>query len=166
MIYRMDQIFSCMGTICKSLSPKISLIQNQFEFAAKSNTRKHLIKACFMNNYLCKNTRSLIPHTECDASYTVITVPGQEKFIKGNKSKKNRDAFDFFLKSDSTKKSIIVLNLHKGVALCYSGYLLTHRQWSDDLSDSCVPFLNIVSHNSKRLFENIMIQSFRRYIES
>ena len=159
----MDQIFSCMGTICKSLSPKISLIQNQFEFAAKSNTRKHLIKACFMNNYLCKNTRSLIPHTECDASYTVITVPGQEKFIKGNKSKKNRATFDFFLKSDSSKNSIILLNFHKGVTFCYSGYLLIHCQRIDNLLDSCVPFLNIVSYNSKRLFEN-MIQSFRRYI--
>ena len=53
-IYRMEQIFSCMGAICKSTSQKILLIQNQFEFAAKSNTQKHLIKGGFMNNYLFK----------------------------------------------------------------------------------------------------------------
>ena len=114
-----------------------------------------------MNNQLCKNTQSLIPHTECDASYTIIAVPGQEKITKGNKSKKKRATFDFFLKSDSSKNSIIVLSLHKGVTFCYSGFLLTHCQQIDNLSDSCVPFLNIVTYNSKRLFENMM-QSFRR----
>ena len=86
-----------------------------------------------MNNQLCKNTQSLIPHTECDASYTIIAVPGQEKITKGNKSKKKRATFDFFLKSDSSKNSIIVLSLHKGVTFCYSEYLLTHRQQIDNL---------------------------------
>ena len=99
----MDQIFSCMGAIRKSISPKISLIQNQFEFAAESNTRKHLIKADFMNNHLCKNTQSLDPHTECDASYTVIAVPGQENFTKENKSKNNRATFDFFSRVTAVK---------------------------------------------------------------
>ena len=99
----MEQIFSCMCAICKSISPKISLIQNQFEFAPKSYTWKHLIKTGFMNNHLCKNTQSLDPHTECDASYTVIAVPGQEKFTKGNKSKKNQATFDFFSRVTAVK---------------------------------------------------------------
>ena len=50
-----------------------------------------------------------------------------------------------------------------GTCFIYSGFLLTYRQQIYMLNDQGNPFLNIVSYNSKRLFEN-MLQSFRRYI--
>ena len=50
-----------------------------------------------------------------------------------------------------------------GTCFAYSGFLLTHRQYIHNFSDEANPFINTVSYNSKRLFEN-MLQSFRRYI--
>ena len=57
---------------------------------------------------------------------------------------------------------LIPMNI--GTYFIYSGFLLTHRQQIYMLTDQAYPFLNIVSYNSKHLFENIL-QSFRRYLD-
>ena len=55
--------------------------------------------------------------------------------------------------------------MKEGTCFTYSGYLLTHRQQIQNPSNEANPFVNIVSYNSKRLFEN-MLQSFRRYLDN
>ena len=58
---------------------------------------------------------------------------------------------------------VLVVPMHPGTIITYSGYMLTHRQQIIDLDTLSLPFLNIVAYNSKRLFSNLM-ESFRRDI--
>ena len=59
---------------------------------------------------------------------------------------------------------IIIVPMHPGTIITYSGYMLTHRQQIIDLNTLSILFLNIVAYNSKRLFANLM-ESFRRDIK-
>ena len=81
-----------------------------------------------------------------------ISIPGSDAAAKKGK---------FELKLN--EKEVIVIPMHPGLILTYSGYLLTHRQQitsGDDLSSSLV---NLVTYNSEQLFSNLM-ESFRRDI--
>ena len=49
--------------------------------------------------------------------------------------------------------SMMIIPMDIGSVFTYSGFLLTHRQQIYNESSSATPFLNIVSYNSKRLFE-------------
>ena len=112
----------------------------------------------FLNYNLCLNAQTSKKHTECDASYTLITVPVQLS-KKSGLGKKNKGKFELNINEDDT----IIIPMEIGTCFTYSGYLLTHRQQIINPSDEANPFVNIVSYNSKRLFEN-MLQSFRRYL--
>jgi len=57
----------------------------------------------------------------------------------------------------------MIIPMNIGSLFTYSGFLVTHRQQIHNPTDEVVPFVNVVSYNSKRLFEN-MLQSFRRYL--
>ena len=59
---------------------------------------------------------------------------------------------------------IIIVPMHPGTIITYSGYMLTHRQQIIDLNTLSILFLNIVAYNSKRLFANLM-ESLRRDIK-
>ena len=74
--------------------------------------------------------------------------------------KKNIAKFELNLNNDS----MMIIPMDVGTVFTYSGFLLTHRQQIHNETSSAPPFINIVSYNSKRLFEN-MLQSFRRYLE-
>ena len=65
---------------------------------------------------------------------------------------KNCGSFELVINS----KAIIVIHLCVGTILTYSGYLLTHRQQIRNKDPNAKPFVNIVSYNSKQLFENMM----------
>ena len=56
-----------------------------------------------------------------------------------------------------------IIPMEIGTTFVYSGFLLTHRQQIHNFSGDTVPFTNVVSYNSKQLFEN-MLQSFRLYL--
>ena len=112
----------------------------------------------FVNYNLCLNAQTKEKHTECDASYTIISVPIQmEK--KVNLVRKNKGKFEMNINENCT----FIIPMDAGTCFTYSGFLLTHRQQIHMLSEQANPFLNIVSYNSKRLFENTL-QSFRRYL--
>ena len=112
----------------------------------------------FMNYNLCLNVETEQPHTECNSSYTIICVPNQKlnAHLPGNK---NSACFQLILNQDTT----ISIPFTVGTILTYSGYLLTHRQQILNRDSNSNPFINLVSYNSKRLFENMM-ESFRRYL--
>ena len=74
--------------------------------------------------------------------------------------KKNIARFELNLNNNS----MMIIPMDVGTVFTYSGFLLTHRQQILNETSSAPPFINIVSYNSKRLFEN-MLQSFRRYLE-
>ena len=112
----------------------------------------------FLNYNLCLNAQTSKKHTECDASYTIISVPVQLS-KKNNLRRKNKGRFELNINEDHT----LIIPMDVGTCFVYSGFLLTHRQQIQKFSEEANPFINIMSYNSKRLFEN-MLQSFRRYI--
>ena len=46
--------------------------------------------------------------------------------------------------------------MQPGIVFSYSGYMLTHRQQITVGTDNSTPFVNVVTYNSKRLFNNLM----------
>ena len=111
-----------------------------------------------MNYNLCLNAETGQPHTECDSSYTIICVQNQNlnNHIPGNK---NTACIQLVV----NPKTTISIPMTVGTIFTYSGYLLTHRQQIINKDLNQKPFVNIVSYNSKHLFENMM-KSFRQYI--
>merc|ERR1711915_236127 len=143
----------------RSISPWINKLYVHLDvFPEKESKDKKLADSGFITYNLCLNAQTAEKHTECDASYTIIAVPNQiNKAIY--ERKKNDAKFELNLSDDSTM--IIPMNIAS--LFTYSGFLVTHRQQIHNPSDEVVPFVNVVSYNSKRLFEN-MLQSFRRYL--
>ena len=90
-------------------------------------------------------------HTECDSSYTIISVPDQEK--KSNKIG-NYNMAKFELNLNEHKALVVPLEFN--TILIYSGFLLTHRQQIFKLNENVDPFINVVSYNSQKLFKHLM----------
>ena len=142
-----------------SISPLVSKLQVHIDaFTEKDKKDRKIAEYGFLNFNLCLNAQTAEKHTECDASYTIISVPAQlEK--KVNLVRRNKGKFELNINEELT----FVIPMDIGTCFIYSGFLLTHRQQIYMLTDQANPFVNIVSYNSKRLFENIL-QSFRRYL--
>ena len=154
-----DSIHTPFAPLQKSISPLIEKLQPHLDmFPDKMKDECKLVDQGFVNYNLCLNAQTEQSHTECDASYTVITVPNQlQKTVC--KEKKNKGIFELNLNETNT----LIIPMNVGTSFVYSGFLLSHHQQIQNLNDDTHPFVNIVSYNSKRLFEN-MLQSFRRYL--
>ena len=111
-----------------------------------------------LNVHICHNAQTKKKHTECDSSYTIISVPDQEK--KSNKIG-NYNMANFELNLNEHKALVVPLEFN--TILIYSGFLLTHRQQIFKLNENVDPFINVVSYNSQKLFKHLM-ESFRREI--
>ena len=81
-------------------------------------------------------------------------------FMKYKGGDGNKTKFEFII----DKEKILVILIHAGLILTYSGYLLTYWQQIYGGNESLTPFMNIVAYNSKRLFSNLM-ESFQRDIQ-
>ena len=91
------------------------------------------------------NAATRIPHTEMDASYTLIGVPKQKYSI-------HQCCFNLHL----NKHCVISIPMGSGCAIYYHGYLLTHQQ---SRSEHCSatelePFVNVSAHCNKGTVEN------------
>ena len=141
-----------------NLSPKVSVMQWMLDiFPEKSYEERPVENNGFINSHLCINAETELPHTEHDSSYTLITVPQQNKI---NKSKRNNKArFEFVINESEN----IIINMKPATIFSYSGYMITHRQQVVKGIANSEPFINIATYNSKRLFSNLM-ESFRRDI--
>ena len=154
-----NQINRSCNFLNKTLSPNVANIQMHLNVFEERKKNDYLLPSNgFMNYNLCLNAETKLPHTECDSSYTLICVPNQKlnNHVPGNK---NNACFQLVVNSKTT----ISVPLTVGTILTYSGYLLTHRQQILNRDSNLNPFVNIVSYNSKRMFENMM-ESFRRYL--
>ena len=140
-------------------SPKVAAVQSNMNIhTTKSKNEKYVENQGFLSCHLCLNAQTQEQHTEPDASYKIIAVPPKISSINENETT-NKAKFEFMLNADK----ILIIPMHPGTIITYSGYLLTHRQQIIDLDTLSLPFLNIVAYNSKRLFSNLM-ESFRRDI--
>ena len=143
----------------KSISPWVNKLHVHMDlYPGKSLEDTQLANSGFITYNLCLNAQTAEKHTECDASYTIIAVPNQLPKAQ-NKKNKNSAKFELNLSDITT----VLIPMEIGTVFTYSGYLLTHRQQIYNECSDVIPFVNIVSYNSKRLFEN-MLQSFRRYL--
>ena len=157
--YCIGCVFSTFDNFEKSLSPNVSKLQHHFDLHPESDTKElELQKSGILNAHLCLNAQTKLQHTECDSSYTVISVPRQ---VERRINHQNFNIGEFELNISNGKNIVIPLKI--GTILVYSGYLLTHRQQIRKKNDNVSPFVNIVSYNSEKLFNHLM-QSFRREI--
>ena len=155
-----DHIFNTFGAIQSKYSPNISQLQIHFDLYDTQQTDElYLQKHGILNAHLCLNAQTRMKHTECDCSYTTISVPPHE-IEKTKNGIYNKAEFELNI-SDS---EAIVIPLDIGTTLVYSGFMLTHRQQIRKLKDDVKPFVNIVSYNSQKMFNHLM-ESFRREIK-
>ena len=147
------------GPLRKTISPFVDKLHVHLDvFPELESKNRRIANLGFINYNLCFNAQTAEKHTETDASYTIISVPTQlEKKI--NSRRKNSGRFELNINDEDT----FVIPMETGTTFAYSGFLLTHRQQIHKFSEDAAPFINVVSYNSKRLFEN-MLQSFRRYL--
>ena len=155
-----EQIFLRFDGFQRNISPNISKLQIHFDLFDRDNDiEMGLQKKGILNAHLCLNAQTKLKHTECDSSYTTICVPPHEmeKTVTGTY---NKAEFEFNINDDEA----VVLPLEVGTIIVYSGFMLTHRQQIRRFDDDVLPFINVVSYNSKKMFNHLM-ESFRREIK-
>ncbi len=119
----------------------------------ESNTRvedthsQNLMDYGYVNTHLFFNVQTKLEHRECNSSYTIITVPNQEKIVS-KEGNVNNGMFQFKINHVVT----LVVKINIGVYFCYTGFLLTHHQQIIRESKDVPEFTNIVTYNSKPLF--------------
>ena len=144
----------------KNLSSNIAHVQQHFDLInPKQKVETRLPKTGFVNTHLCLKAETKMKHTECDSSYTTICVPPHET-EKTETGKYNKAEFEFNINDNEA----VVLPLDVGIVFIYSGFMLTHRQQIKKLNKNVLPFINIVSYNSQKMFNHLM-ESFRREIK-
>ena len=160
---KVSESLKVIGNICsitkKAASPNIRHIQCHVGISSNGNKiQGDLFENGYINSHLCLNAETSEFHTECDSSYTVISVPSQ--LTRSNQNGEfNKGHFEIKI----NEKKIMVIPMSAGTIFTYSGFMLSHRQQIYKRNNSVRPFVNIVSYNSKRLFNNMM-ESFRRYL--
>ena len=146
----------------KTVSPLIDKLHVHVDtFPEEEEQNRKIADLGFINFNLCLNAQTKKVHTECDASYTVISVPNRHTDGKRCLRHKNSGKFEMHINADC----ILVIPMAIGTSFAYSGYLLSHRQQIHHETADMPPFVNIVSYNSKQLLEN-MLQSFCHYLWS
>jgi len=157
----MDLIHTRFIPLRNKHSPKVSAISSNMNMVvAPSKEEQNLEKKGFLSCHLCLNAQTQELHTEHDASYTIIAVPNKISSTSPNETS-NRAKFEIMVNTNE----LLIIPMHPGTIICYSGYMLTHRQQIVDIDTLSLPFVNVVAYNSKRLFSNLM-ESFRRDIKS
>ena len=100
---------------------------------------------------ICENAETTQLHTENDCTYTVISVPEQEKIG----SIQPDYTFIFKLKEEGGSVGI---KLEPGVTFIFSGKLLTHRQMrNNETAPESHTFFNIASYGNKRLLCHLKV---------
>ena len=153
-------VFSTFNSLQQNISPQVSKLQIHFDlFETEKRDETYLQKNGILNAHLCFNAQTRVKHTESDSSYTIISVPDQQKqaTLTGFC---NKAEFEF----NVTEHEAIVIPLQVGVTLVYSGFMLTHCQQIRQLNEDVRPFINVVSYNSQKMFNHLM-ESFRREIK-
>ena len=148
-----------LPSIRMALSPYVRKLQNHFDLSDDENLESviRMFKAGLINGHLCVNARTKDHHMECDASYTMISIPKQ---YDRNYTKLN-PRFRFIF-NDETE---MILPLLEQTSFIYSGHMLNHHQILDTIDRKIATFTNIATYGNKRLFSN-MKASFERQLLS
>ena len=158
MVVGIKNISKKLSSMPSITSPEVETLRHLLHLKHKDDIKYKLPEFGFLNCHVCFNAETEIQHTECDSSYTLITVPVQP-ITEGKGASYNNGVFQFVV----NKNEIVTLQMKPGVSFCYSGFLLTHWQQIYKKSSSHPDFVNIVTYNSRMFFEHLM-ESFRRFI--
>ena len=97
---------------------------------------------------ICVNAQTKKLHTEDDCTYTLISIPNQ------NRPKESQVRYDFLF--NLTGNDSLNIPLKPGVSFMFSGLFLTHRQnKSIEVTAKNDIFFNIASYGNKRLFHHL-----------
>ena len=154
--YSLDLIHTRFIAFRNKHSPKVAAVQSNMNIHKPTTDEQRAVeKRGYLSCHLCLNAQTQEQHTEPDASYTIIAVPKKIDFCSKNDTS-NKAQFEFML----NESKVLIVSMHPGTIITYSGHMLTHRQQIVDMDALSLPFVNIVAYNSKRLFANLM-ESFR-----
>ena len=157
----MDLIHTRFVPLRNKYSPKVTAISSNMNMVvAPSKEEQNLEKKGFLSCHLCLNAQTQELHTENDTSYTIIAVPNKICSTRSNETS-NTAKFEIMVNTNE----LLIIPIHPGTIICYSGYMLTHRQRIIDIDTIPLTFVNVVVYNSKRLFSNLM-ESFCGDIKS
>ena len=149
------QLSKYLSNLRTMISPNISKITNEFDIVEEEELHeaKRMFSMGMLNGHFCVNARTCQAHTECDASYTIITIPPQtfdgHRILNPN--------FHFVI----NERFSILLPMVPNVSFLYSGFMLCHHQVLDTTDTKKGIFINLATYGNKRLFDN-MVRSFRR----
>ena len=139
-----------LPNITSILSPVIQIAFDTQSIDNKDLNLKETLSSnegCFQSS-ICVNAETKEYHVEHDCTYTLITVPNQ------NKPKESLVEYDFLFKL--TGKQTINIPLKSGVTFMFSGLFLNHRQnKSKQNTTKDEAFFNIASYGNKRLFYHL-----------
>ena len=78
----------------KVISPLVkNAIRNIPMHVEEIQNNNKLIKSGIMNSHLRVNAQIMIPHTESDTSYTIISVPNQDHYLSPKNKQKHHSNF-------------------------------------------------------------------------
>ena len=137
------------------ISPDISKVSKNFNLTNDESNKEteKMYDMGMLNGHFCINARTKETHTECDSSYTVISVPPQSY----DGYRKLNAEFHFNI----NERMRIVIPMFPKLAFAYSGFMLCHHQVLDSVDPKKGIFVNLATYGNKRLFDN-MLKSFRR----
>ena len=72
-----DNIHTHLTPLKKTISPLIDKLQVHLDIFPERKNECKLVDQGFVNYNVCLNAQTEQRHTECDASYTIISVPSQ-----------------------------------------------------------------------------------------
>ena len=110
---------------------------------------------------ICVNAITKEFHIERDVTYTLITVPSQERLLSKHHG---RETFFLF---QINSNNCLGFEMKSGISFVFSGFMLTHKQFSMDghmdykHREQMDPFYNIASYGNEKLFRHMRI-SFSR----
>ena len=117
-----DNIHLSLTPLKKTISPLIDKLQVHLDIFPERKNECKLVDQGFVNYNVCLNAQTEQRHTECDASYTIISVPNQLA-KETSTGKKNKGRFELNLNENET----FIIPMGIGISFVYSGFLLTHH---------------------------------------
>ena len=153
----------------KIISPMLPVAHKLQEKYGDVNLKKVLTSDNgIWHSELCVNAMTREFHTERDVSYTLISVPQQERGLKkGNDEVMDRN--DSYFLFQVNPNNTIALKLIDFTSFIFHGFMITHRQFCEDgyeeekVRNLKENFFNIACYSNKRLFDHLK-QSFKRKI--
>ena len=131
------------------IAPTLNVAFNTQQVVGDFNMKKVSITECGMwQSSICINAETTKLHTENDCTYTVITVPEQNK--------KQNPVDEYMFLFELKKGDTIGIKMCHGISFMFSGKYLSHRQaHNESNSKKNSVFVNIASYGNEKLYNHI-----------